>query len=338
MLHHLTMNVCLAIRLCMMPLAYLYRKLHPPRKSIIAAAWNSVKSWASVLMDLSPEPLKQHPLVLECVRRSFSVYLAVSRVARVFRALYRLGNLLDENPDLLRSRRTSSGTRASEPQRFQSTTTPMDAIMHHASASRVYHAALFEDHNTLDDLFAGFMENEEGPQSDNLQRQHRGSDASGIKHRQSCQRARNRNSSIQTTPERMLARRERRKETAELPLELDGGLEPEDSRTVTQLSSGENITVRNRPLVSYSTTDLTALEARPQSVDEDEKSIVSHGSCHGPEGCAREVARQAQSRLPRRDGSEVAKRNDRKDSVISVEPATPTRKRKLQRRVRTPRT
>jgi hypothetical protein len=343
LLYHAAMSIWLLIRLSTLPALHALSTLSKPRAPLTDIAMNLFGRLVSTIGTCVPESIRQQPLIHEGTRRTYSLYLAVRRATRIFRALYVLGSLLDQNPELLGSRRPSTICQGSGVQRRYSMFTPGHNLTYHATASQIYHAALAENDNTLDDLLAGFAE---AANVTTLNESRDEPSASAVPDCQECsRRTRYRNSSIQTTPERMHTVVRSRKAGDEKHVDaLTDEVGPEDKKVPTASSwASEMPNSTTRPKVSYSTTDLTAMKSVSQIEEDDSKSSASHGSSHGPEGCPREVTRQAQSRWPRNnftrtpDGSPVRNAgSSKRASGARSSTLTPTRQRKLQRRVRSP--
>lgn len=347
MIYHLTLAILLSIRLCKLPLLFLCHKFGILDMSILSVACELFRRIAYRTVEIIPENIKQHPLVFEWAHRFRKMCAGLARMLRVIYALYTLGELLDQNPNLLRTRRNSFARQPSTTHRIGSVSPVTDGIVHQATASQVYHAALANDHSTLDDLLAGFSESAERPQSDQgNQRVSRrvGTGCQCCGHGTRC-----RNSSIQTTPERMFTPLKACNERPEFPLELDSHPPSSGEQTVSQLpTTGQDIPPAVQPPASTTTTDLIdSVQQIFAQADEGKASIHSQASSQGSEGCPRETARQAQSQIPRRrssppettsESSTRARRVSKRQSLLIVDPATPTRRVRLQRRVRSPRT
>lgn len=338
LLQHLILCTLLTTRLFMLPLLYVSVHLSSCENgestgfsvSFLKHTYRTFHSWV-------PKVVKQHRLVvrsldlMDCARRE------VVRIFRVLLALYQLGVLLERNPDMLKSRTGSRNVRPSD----SSTTVTSDSI-NHATASQVYHAALTND-NMLDDILAGFTDE---THTSTAITEHRRPSTVSTMDCQRCSQPRYRNSSIQTTPERMLT-----------PLPLATLPQKESSPQAEQEDLHKEFPIlpsaTPESLVSVIHTafdkDTAATAPAKSTAFEDvsgrDETFLRTSVSASPivEGCPKEMARQleASPRLARCKSSlsGTARREvENRKSVPVPLPLTPTRRAKLQRRVKTPRT
>ena len=256
----------------------------------------------------------------------------------MLRSLYRLGLVLDQNPNILcMNRNILRGAPTPDDEDDQTVSIVGSEgsvglkdgfeLEAPATASQVYHAAILNG-NTLDDLLAVFKVSE-GPASV-IETPRDNDHARPVQH---CLRYRK--SSIQTTPDSIMTPRK----ASKLPVQID--VPVVDERSYGQL-------VKAAPAESHPhDEDLTASSAQLPSPNtstccqpgDTNQIAVCENTSPDHAQCPTFVRRQAKSRLPQRAKLDAKQQQTKTDSRIEsakgdVNADSPSKRNKLQRRPR----
>jgi hypothetical protein len=288
----------------------------------------------------------QASFAIRCRQLAANVVNTIKKHGRSILAVYSLGSLIEQHPDLLRLCKAAAA-RQRRPDLNHSAQVEDSS---HATASQVYHAALADD-PALDDILAGFVSRSETVVAEP------GSRRVSTGSCRECQRSpstRKQKTSIQTTPERMLS-------VSRLPLRVA----PEGGASLPSIlhssRAGSSVQGTAPVIVDPHAHDHQAADRRHSLASSPTVSVQSTGtviqnwaeslpprriSAPSPiVGCPKEMERQIDA-ISRTSSTRTAECQSqhregqiaRKTSVPSVQTMTPTRGKRLQKRARTPRT
>lgn len=356
LLQHMVFVPLLVLRLYMLPLLYIARKLAMSDDPWYSMSWNMLR-----------HPHRTLTLCARCCKRGGNVTLAetwtniregVFTTLRIIKALYTLGKLIGEDPNVLQP---ESGPLLDAPDSaidVQSEHEKDSKVFENdfsdsrresmASASQIYNTALLNG-STLDDILAAFERNKQTASARTAHALICQNPLDPTKRRASGQQTlsdksddqRSCTSSIQTTPERMLLPRKDAESSRCSPAKENAAEMEEELQTPINEARGtpKEINVEDRH-------EHDAIGSRPRS----STSHHTHtGSTRQTEGrslstttlkrCPTFIRRQTQGRLSERPAS-----GDKRSLAVLQERATrstptlagasPTKRARLQRRVK----
>ena len=336
---HILYTMLLGVQLFSLPLVHAFLELSCDTAPQSMSLASTILESDGRLQSLLPFRVREHAIVRTCRRQLHSAHETAMRIARVLTNLYNLGTMMEQNPNLIRARTTSSVNNSKYYTDEELRLMSIAASGNRATASQVYHAALGRD-NALDDILTGFV-----TRSSTGIDTRRVSTVSTLENQRSAQPERGHNSSIQTTPESM-------RTMVKTTLIPDFSTQSTRERSV-DWSKIDACTfpeaVRAHGADSFeSPLSLRPLEGLVNVPEAPNTNGLQLSTSASPivEGCAREVARQAEasSRIPKRrsTGGTKGKKHqiavEQESLATSVETSTPTRGNRLQRRLKTPQT
>ncbi|KAL2392290.1 hypothetical protein ABEF95_010563 [Exophiala dermatitidis] len=355
LLQHLIFILLLSLRLYMLPLLYILNKLETGRGLWYSTAWQFVRLPGAALAQCTRCCRREEDMFF--VHTWPDVWDGIAAPLKIFKALYSLGKILEQNPSDRPSRPTAvadTPDSAIDPQSQQGQEStvfdggPGDSRCEEsANASQIYHAALLNG-STLDDILAALEKNKATRQvqaqhitthpgeGDNLES--RTDDREML--REQVEARHYRASSIQKTPERMLVPKDGcERSPCSVREEFNTGSRQELQTPENEAPSAQKVVaagLENSSLASWTKSLPAASQSRVQVPQrQNQRKRVSSVAT---KRCPTFMRRQNQGDLPARStstdkGSLAPLHGRTAKSSPALSLTSPTKRSKLQRKV-----